>query len=49
MASGGVMMFKRGRRDANKDAESRYLSEAAMIFMGIGGEEMTDLELLKRE
>ena len=42
-------MFKRGLRDANEDVESRDLSEAAMMFMGVGGKEMTNLELLKRE
>ena len=41
-------MFKRGLRDANEDVESRDLSEAAMMFMGVGGKEMTNLELLKR-
>ena len=41
--------FKRGRIDANKDAKTRDLSEAEMMFMGIGGKEITDLELLKRE
>ena len=42
-------MFKRGHIDANEDAKSRYLSKSAMMFMGIGGNEMTDLDLLKRE
>ena len=42
-------MFKRGRRDANEDAEARDLSEAEILFMGMDGKEMTDLELLKRE
>ena len=42
-------MFKSRRRDANKNADARGLSEAEMMFMGIGGKEMTDLELLKRE
>ena len=42
-------MFKRGRRDSNKNANDRDLSEGEMMFMGIGGKKMTDLELLKRE
>ena len=42
-------MFKRGRRDANDNDDDRDLSEAEMMFMDIGGNEMTDLELLKRE
>ena len=42
-------MVKRVRIYANKDADSRDLSEEAMAFMGVGGEETTDLELLKRE
>ena len=42
-------MYKRGRRDVNKDAKYRDLSEAVIMFMGIGGKEMTDLELLKIE
>ena len=42
-------MFKRGRRDANYNDDDRDLSEAEMMFMDIGGNEMTDLELLKRE
>ena len=42
-------MFKRGRRYYNENDNARDLSEADMIFMGIGGKEMTDLELLKRE
>ena len=42
-------MFKRGRIYANDDAKARDLSEASMMFMGIGGKEMTNLELLKRE
>ena len=45
---GGLRMFKRGRRDANEDVDARDISEAAMMFMDIGGKEMTDLELLKR-
>ena len=36
-------MFKRGHRD------DRDLSEVEMMFMGIYGKEMTDLELLKIE
>ena len=35
---GGLRVFKRGRTDANEDADTRDLSEAAMIFMGIDGE-----------
>ena len=42
-------MFKIGRRDANYNDDDRDLSEAEMMFMDIGGNEMTDLELLKRE
>ena len=42
-------MFKRVRRDANGNNDARDLSEAEMMFMGIGGNEMTDLELLNRE
>ena len=42
-------MFKRVLRDAKNNANSRDLSELEMMFMGIGGEEMTNLELLKRE
>ena len=42
-------MFKRGRRDDNEDADARELINAVIIFMGIGGKEITDLELLKRE
>ena len=42
-------MFKRVRIYANDDAKDRDLSEASMMFMGIGGKEMTNLELLKRE
>ena len=41
-------MFKRGRRDTNENSDARDLIEAWMMFMGIGGKEMTDLELLKR-
>ena len=32
-----------------EDADVKDLSEMEKIFMGIGGKEMTDLELLKRE
>ena len=46
---GGLRMFKRGRRDANDNANARDLREAKIMFMGIGGNLMTDLELLKRE
>ena len=42
-------MFKRGRRDTKKADKSRYISYSAMMFMSIGGKEMTDLEPLKRE
>ena len=42
-------MFKRGRRDAYENADAGDLSEVAMMIMGIGGKEMTNLELLKRE
>ena len=42
-------MFKRGHIYSNKNANIRDLSEVEMMFMGIGGREMTDLELLKRE
>ena len=44
-----MRMFKRGLRYANKDANSSDLIEAAMVFMGTSGKEMTNLELLKRE
>ena len=44
-----MRIFKRGRRYYNDNENARDLSEADMIFMGIGGKEMTDLELLKRE
>ena len=44
-----MRIFKRGRRYYNDNDNARDLSEADMIFMGIGGKEMTDLELLKRE
>ena len=33
----------------NENADAKDLSEAEMMFVGIGGKEMTDLELLKRE
>ena len=42
-------MFKRGRRYANYNDNDRDLSEAEMMFMDKGGNEMTNLELLKRE
>ena len=42
-------MVKRGHRGSNEDADDRDLREEAMMFMGIGGKEMTKLELLKRE
>ena len=42
-------MVKTGRRDSNKYANARDLSEESMIFMGIGGKEMTALGMLKRE
>ena len=42
-------MFKRGHIYSNKNANIRDLSEVEMMFMGIDGKEMTDLELLKRE
>ena len=42
-------MFKRGRRDAYENADARDLSKVAKMIMGIGGKEMTNLELLKRE
>ena len=46
---GGLSIFKRGHRDTNEKAEARDLSKAEMLLMGIGGKEMTGLELLKRE
>ena len=42
-------MFKISCRDANKDAKYRDLSEAVIMFMGIGGKEMTNVELLREE
>ena len=45
----GLRMFKRRHRDSNKETEARGLIKAAMMFMGIGGKGMTDLELLNRE
>ena len=40
---GGLRMLKIGHRDANEDANARDLSKSVMMFMGIGGKEMTDL------
>ena len=32
-----MRIFKIGRRDVNKNTNARDLSEAEMMFMGIGG------------
>ena len=42
-------MFNRGRRDANEDVNARYLIKEVVMFMVIGGKEIINLELLKRE
>ena len=41
--------MKRGCRGSKNNNDERDLSKADMMCMGIGGKEMTDLELLKRE
>ena len=42
-------MLKRGLRDANADADAKEIINEEMMFMGIDGKEMTNLEVLKRE
>ena len=42
-------MFNRGQIDVNDNDDARDLSEAEMMFMGIGGKEMNVLEMLKGE
>ena len=42
-------MIKRGTDMPTIMLISKDLSEAEMVFMCIGGKDMTDLELLKRE
>ena len=46
---GEMMMYKRWRRYANKEADASKVSDMEMMFMGIGGKEIINLELLKRE